>query len=93
MATEAEPDRPYWWTQLSLELLKADQLSEAEGALTNAAELQPNNAELARQHVLLADERRLEAAIERICEFGRPECELNAADLLANSEGDADAGG
>lgn len=51
----AEPDRPYWWSQLARARIVADDFDGGRRAIAQALELQPNNARARGLEVQLAE--------------------------------------
>lgn len=81
------PRRPYWWSRLADVAILNGDLASADAALATAFRLQPNNVRTsrvdARLAIRLADEKRLAAALDRLCALGQQvECDLDPAALI-----------
>ena len=90
-STRTEPDRPYWWTQLAEAQIAAQRYGDAQASIDRALELQPTNVSAWLMQGLLSvrtdDREQLVEALDRLCELGQPECELDVDELLADNEG------
>lgn len=88
-ATDAEPDRPLWWTRLADEELRRDNTSRADRAVSTALQLQPTNPDALRVESLVAfrlgDVDRMQAALDSLCTLGLADCDLEAAEIVAEA--------
>lgn len=77
-AVDAEPKRPYWWTQLASAQGQAGQIEEAVASARQALELQPTS--LAAWQILLVaagdlgDDAMAEEALTSLCRLEADEC-------------------
>jgi O-antigen ligase/Flp pilus assembly protein TadD len=90
-ATEIEPDRPYWWVQLGEAALATGDLDRARSAADRALALQPTNVGAndldARLAAASGDVDGLRSALQRLCDLGQPTCDLDAEEIIRESEG------
>lgn len=96
-AAFAEPDRPYWWSQLAIRYIEAGSFDEAQDSLVRARELQPFNIRTLRVEVILAlrsgDDDSLESLLADSCELGLDLCGSDVDQIRADFTAAIEDGG
>lgn len=90
VAADAEPDRPYWWSQLGERYIEAGMFEEAREALARAHDLQPFNVRTLRTEIILALRSNDDLALERLlvdsCDLGFEVCGTDVDQMRADYE-------